>query len=147
MTSKLDLVRAWTDLPMSELDASADYISDDFQWVDEDGKVLMNKEAWVGMGHMLAAAFTDYQYMRTDIHEEGNSVIMTGHFKGRHTGDLDLSAMGMGVIPASGKQIVWPEEITRITIEGDKIAKLEPHGESGGMEAFFAAIMGDAPPQ
>lgn len=61
------------------------------------------------MGQMLFTAFKDFNWVRSDLRQEGDSVIMSGHFEGTHTGDLDLSAMGAGVIPASGKMIVWPE--------------------------------------
>jgi predicted ester cyclase len=141
MTSKLDVVREWTDLPGDDPEAGAAYISDDFQNVDKEGNVVMNKEQWVGMNHMLLASFTDWKFVRSDLREEGDFVIMSGHFEGRHTDDLDLSAMGMGVIPANGKEIVWPEADSKITVEGGKIAKLEETGDSGGMENFIAALM------
>ena len=65
---------------------------------------------------------------------------MTGHFEGTHKADLDLSAIGAGVIPASGKRIVWPDESTKVMVEGDKIVRLEPYGDSGGMETFLAGL-------
>jgi hypothetical protein len=145
MTSNLDVVKAWTDLPAGDLAASAAYLSKDFQSLDKDGNVEMNKEAWVGMGHILLASFTDYDWVRTGIREEGDFVIMSGRFEGSFTSDLDLSAMGMGVIPASGKEIDWPESSSKITVEGDKIVRLEQIGDSSGMETFLAAL-GVEPP-
>ena len=65
---------------------------------------------------------------------------MTSHFQGKHTTDLDLSAMGMGVIPASGKEIVWPNESTKVMVKGDQIVREEAYGEGGGMEAFLAPL-------
>jgi|GEM_PF-2728094 hypothetical protein len=65
---------------------------------------------------------------------------MTGHFEGTHKADLDLSAIGAGVIPASGKKIVWPEVSVKITVEGDQIVREEAYGEGGGMEAFLAPL-------
>ena len=67
-------------------------------------------------------------------------MIVSGHFEGTHTGDLDLSAMGMGVIPASGKKIVWPEASNEFKVDGDQIVSIKPYGDSGGMEAFLAAL-------
>jgi hypothetical protein len=40
------------------------------------------------------------------LREESDFVIMSGHFEGTHTSDLDLSAMDIGIIPASVKKIV-----------------------------------------
>ena len=145
MTSKLDVVKAWTDVPSGDLEAEADYLSDGFQFVDQGGNVVMNKEAWVGMGQLLLASFENWDYVVTDLRQEGDFVIMTGHFQGKHTADLDLSAMGMGVIPASGKEFVWPDESTKVMVEGDKIVRLETYGDSGGMETFLA-VLGVEPP-
>jgi predicted ester cyclase len=127
------------------MEAHATYLSDDFQNVDKDDNVVMNKEGYIGMSHMLLASLPDFEFVRTALREEGDFVIMTGHFEGTHTGDLDLSAMGVGVIPASGKKIVWPEASAKLTVEGDKIARMEPYGDSGGMEAFLAPL-GVKPP-
>lgn len=144
MTSKLDVIKAWTDGPI-DMEASAGYIADDFQFLDQDGNVVMDKASYLGMGHMMVASFRDLKYVRTDLREEGDFVIMSGHFEGTHTSDFDLSAMGMGIIPASGKKIVWPDSSDKITVEGGKIVKMEQYGESGGMEAFLAPIMEEVP--
>ena len=59
--------------------------------------------------------------------------------------DIDLSLLGAGVVPASGKKIVWPEWSTKITVGQAKITRMEPYGEGGGMEAFLAPL-GVKPP-
>lgn len=140
MNNKLDVVRAWVEVPAGNVEGSAAYLSDDFQNLDEHGNLVMDKDAWNGMYHMLLAAFDSYDYVLSNLREVDGYVIMTGHFEGKHTGDLDLSAMGMGVFPASGKKIVWPEESAKLMVEGGKITSLEPYGDSGGIEAFLAAI-------
>ena len=138
MPSKLDVVKAYNDT--EDLNASRAYLSDDFQSVDKDGKVVMNKEAYIGMGHMLLASLPDFRFVRSDLRQEGDYVIMTGHFQGTHKADLDLSAMGLGVIPASGKEIVWPEVSVKFTVEGGKIVREEPYGELDGMKAFLMGL-------
>jgi hypothetical protein len=55
------------------------------------------------MGQLLAASFEDFKWVLRDLREADDGVLMSGHFEGMHTGDLDLSAMGAGVITASGK--------------------------------------------
>jgi predicted ester cyclase len=140
MTSKLDIIKAWTDT--NSIEASATYMADNFQSVDNDGNVLMDKAAYIGMGTMLYASFEGFRFVRTDLREESDSVIMTGHFEGTHVADLDLSAMDVGVFPASGKKIVWPEASVKFTLADDKIVREEPYGESGGMEAFLAPLLG-----
>ena len=150
MSSKLDVYKAywdasWANPPSSNLEALETYLSDDFQNLDKDGNVVMNKEAYIGMAQLLWAAFKGFTYVGSDLREEGDSVIVSGHFEGTHTGDLDLSAMGMGVIPASGKKIVWPEASTAFKVDGDKFVSIKPYGDSDGMEAFFEALGVKAP--
>jgi predicted ester cyclase len=150
MSSKVDLYKAyykaaWSNPPSSNIEAAKTYLSDDFQSLDKEGNVLMNKEAYLGMVQLLFAAFKDFTYVRGDVREEGDSVIVNGHFEGTHTGDFDMSAMGMGVIPASGKKIVWPEASNEFNIEGDKVVSIKPYGDSGGTEAFLSALGVKAP--
>ena len=145
MGSKADVWKAyyeasWADPPESIIEANMTYLSDDFQSFDKDGNVVANKEAQVGMTQLLVNSFKDFKSVVDDIREEGDSVIVSFHFEGTHTGDLDLSAMGMGVVPASGKYIVWPDAMTEFKIEGDKIASSRPYGDSGGIEAFFEGL-------
>jgi predicted ester cyclase len=145
MTSNLDVVNAWRAVPAADVEASAAFLSDDFQNVDEDGNVVMDKESYIGMGHMLRASLPDFEFVHTALREEGDFVIMTGHFEGTLTNDLDMSAMGAGVIPASGKKIVWSEVSVKIVVEDEKIVREEPYGESGGIGAFLAPL-GVKPP-
>ncbi len=145
MTKNIDVVKAWLAEPISDEEARMSYIAEDFQSLNRDGTVLMDKAAWAGMGDMLLASFEGYDYKVSEVREEGDAVIMTGHFEGTHTADLDLSALGAGVIPASGKKIVWPEWSNKVTVAGDQIARMEPYGEGGGIEAFLAAL-GVTPP-
>jgi hypothetical protein len=145
MSSKLDLVRTWIDAawsnpPSSVIGANETYFADDFQSLDEDGNPLMNKEAYIGMAHLLLDAFTDMKWVRSALRQVGDGVIMSGHFEGRHTGDLDLSAMGAGVIPASGKKIVWPEASVEYKVDGDKILSEKPYGGASGIEAILEPL-------
>ncbi len=140
MTSKLDLVQAWTDRQSIDIEANEAIFSDDFQSVDRDGNVVMDKEGYIGMNRMLIAALPDLKWLRSDIREEGDSVIMSGHFEGTFRSDLDLSAMGMGVFPASGKEIVWPEMSVKYRLDSEKIVKQEPYGDFSGFEEFLAPL-------
>lgn len=139
MTSNMDIAKAWVDA--NSLEATDAYLADDFQNVDSDGTVLMDKAGYLGMGHMMYDAFEGLRYVCTDLREEGDNVIMTGHFEGTHVADLDLSPLGAGVIPASGRSIVWPDSSAKLKIAGGKIVRLEELGE-GGVEAFLAPLMG-----
>ena len=102
----------------------------------------MNKEGWIGMNHMLLASFEGWNYVVSELREVGEFVYMKGQFEGKYAADLDLTAMGMGVIPASGRDMVGEGSTARITVEDGKIVKLEQTGDSGGMEEFVAALRG-----
>jgi predicted ester cyclase len=145
MGRNLDVLKAyitatWANPPSSIVEANEKYLSDDYKNLDKDGNVVMDKEAYIGMGKLLASAFKDMKAVYGNIREEGDSVIVPFHFEGTHTGDLDLSAMGMGVIPASGKRIVWPEDTVVFKFRGDKIVSNSPYGDSAGIEAFLAEL-------
>ena len=148
MTSKADVIRkwheeSWANPPSSAVEAAAKYFSDDFQGLDKDGNVTSDKAAMVGMTQLFFNAFKDFKGVVHDISEEGNDVILTFHWEMTHTGDLDLSAMGLGVIPATGKRVVTPESKSRFMVEGDQIVSSQPI--SGGFESLLAGI-GAMPP-
>ena len=128
MSNKLDVARAYTEVigVGGDFDALTGYLSDDFQNFDKDGNVALTKEGILSMGRMMQASFTEYGFVLSDLREEDDFVIMSGHFEGTHTADLDLSAMGLGILPASGKKIVWPDASAKLTFAGDKIIRLEP---------------------
>lgn len=148
MTSKADVIRNWEDHswsnpPASAVEATKKYYSEDFQAYDTEGNVIGDKASQVGMTHLLFQAFKDFKGVVHEITEEDDHVIMTFHFEGTHTGDFDLSAMGMGVIPATGKRVVTPEGKTMFMVENGKITATKPI--SGGFEDLLAGI-GALPP-
>jgi predicted ester cyclase len=145
MTNRLDIVKAYSDALAIDMTVAMDYLSDDFHTADQDGNVVLTKDGFVSMGEMMRSSFTDLTWVTTDIHEEGDRVIFSGHNEGTHTSDLDLSAMGIGIVPASGKKIVWPEAIMKLTVESDKIVRMEPHGGAAGLQGFLAPL-GVEPP-
>lgn len=139
MASDLEVVREWLRTAEGDMEAGWPYFADDFQWVGADG-TIMDRAAWLGMGSMLRAAIPDLKFVADDVREEEGSIIMTDHFEGTHENDLDLSAMGMGVFPASGKMIVFPKGVDRVSVEGGKISRMEQLPDSAGMQEFLAAL-------
>jgi len=145
MGSNLDTVREWQSLAEDDVAGRMAYLSHDFVSLDAEGNVVLTKESWTAMFHMLLASFPDWRYVTSNLRQEGDAVLMTGHFEGKFTSDLDLSAMGMGVIPASGKDIVWDDSDQKITVVDGKVAKFEPLGHAGGMGPFLKGL-GVEPP-
>jgi len=150
VNSKMDVAKAWKAAfapdAGGDIDAIAKLLSDDFQNLDQDGNVALTKDGFLNLGRMMHAAFTDYGFVITELYEEGDYIIIRGHNEGVHTADLDLSAMGLGILPASGKKIVWPEASAKLTIVGDKVKRLEPHAGPAGLKAFLSALGIELPP-
>jgi hypothetical protein len=131
---------SWADPPSSHFAANEKYLSENFQNLDREGNVMMDKAAYMGMVRILNDAFSNFKAVLSDVHEEGDAVILSSHFEGTHTGDLDLSALGMGIFPASGKRIVWPEASTTWKFDGDQILSIQPNDDNGGVGPFLAAL-------
>jgi predicted ester cyclase len=148
MTNNADVVRAWqeeswADPPSSNAEAADKYFADDYTSVDKAGNVVMDKNAFVGMAPMLFKAFPDMSGVVSDVHEDGDDVIMTFHFEGTHQGELDLSPMGLGVIPPSGKRIVWPDAQSRYRVREGRI--VQEQQISSGFGWFLAPLGVDLP--
>jgi predicted ester cyclase len=145
MSKNMDVFKRYFDMvyanpPASVIEANEKYLADDYKNFDKDGNVAMDKKTYIEMGKLLFKSFEDLEYITSDIREDGNSVVVSGHFKGTHTGDLDLTSMGVGVIPASGKMVVWPESSTKFNIEGDKIVSQQDVGDNGGVGEFLKLL-------
>jgi hypothetical protein len=123
-------------------EAQREYLSDGYQFVDSVGSPPMDKEAWFGMGKLMQASIPDVDFIIDEIHQEGEDVFLTGHFTGTFKHDLDLSAMNMGVIPATGKALNIPGGTSRISFAGDKISRNQNlyTGPNAGMAGFLAAF-------
>jgi hypothetical protein len=143
MSSKLEIVNAYLRLLGAMANNAEDawtYLADDFQNVDKDGNVVLNRESFVGMSRMLLASFPDLSFVKTGIREEDDYVVVSGHNQGTHMNDIDLSAMGAGVVKASSKKIVWPEGSFKVTVVDDKISTWGPYGDYGGAAAWLSAL-------
>jgi len=107
MRSKMEVANAWAAAvaPGGDIDTAANLLSDDFQNLDQDGNVALTKDGILNLGRMMHTAFTDYGFVTTKLSEKGDHVIITGHDEGVHTADLDLSAMGLGILSASDKRL------------------------------------------
>jgi hypothetical protein len=144
MSSKTEIVRkwhdqSWTNPPTSFIEANDYYLSDDYQAFDKDGNSTGNKASMNAFSQILFNSFEGFKGVVHDFQEEEDgSVLMTFHFEGKHTGDLDLSVMGLGVIPATGKSFKTPKSKTKFTVEGDQIVGSQ--AISGGIEFVLAEV-------
>jgi predicted ester cyclase len=116
--------------------------TDDFQATNSVGEPPFDKNTWLGMEELLMGSFPDFDFVIDEIEEDSDGVWLTGHFAGTFTKDLDLTAMGVGVIPASGKKVTWPNSRNLISFEGDKISRWHTldTGPDAGMSGFLRPL-------
>src|SRR5205814_9810010 len=62
----------------------------------------LNQEQHEAMGHAFKSALPDANMVIEHVVESDDEVVVLGHFRGRHTGDLHSPS---GTIPALGKHL------------------------------------------
>jgi len=109
-------------------------LTDDFTFSGPIPQPVDGRE-WLGVSASLKTAFPDLDYQFKIESVKGNVVNITAQLKGTHKGKLDLTVMGMGVIPPTNKSFVATREHGKITVQGDKIQSLanEPTEGAGVM--------------
>jgi hypothetical protein len=116
--------------------------ADDFKWTDSVGSPPLDKNSFFGGEEPLRLAVPDLSIVIDDIKEDGDYIVIASHFSGTFRKDLDLSSMGMGVIPATGKAFASPSQRDRVSFDGDKISELHnlETGPDAGMAGFIKAL-------
>ena len=101
----------------------------------------INRQAWLDMSKNLKTAFPDLDYQFKIESVNGNTVNISAQLKGMHKGNLDLTSMGMGVIPATNKSFAATREHGKVTVQGDKVKSLvnEPT-EGAGLMAILGQL-------
>lgn len=89
-------------------------------------------DMWMGLHAKLNAGFPDWSFNLSGVHQHGDVVHCTAQITGTHTGDLDLSPMGLPVVPATGKAIQLPAEELSVTVDGGKITSVAGDPVPGG---------------
>ena len=133
-------------LEAGDFETAASYMADDFVFSGATRDPIGGQE-WLGMSMALKAGFPDLSYNFVIESIDGNVVTSSAQLTGTHNGDLDLSAMGMGVIPATGIAVSNPRESNEAIVEDGKVKSLHVHSspESGLMGLL--SQLGVEPPQ
>ena len=97
----------------------------------------------------MSAAFPDWSFNASEFVEEGDTVRVTVQITGTHTGDLDLSPMGLPKVPATGKKIKNPVEHPVVTIKGGKITGVHVGDVTpdGGVPGILKQLGVELPPR
>lgn len=141
-----ETAQAWADAENTlDMDALASILADNFQL---SGPVPepVGAEEFLGLIRVMAAAFSELNFNTTITSVEGNAAKTTNQVTGTHSADLDLSMMGMGVIPATGKSFSLPIENGEVIVEGDKIASIYVTPDPNAGLMGILAQLGIEPP-
>lgn len=115
-------------------------LTDDFQFSGPMPQPV-NREAWLAMSASLKTAFPDLNYHFNIIGSDDDSVKTTSQLSGTHTGPFDLTAMKMGIIPATNKAFSAKLEKNKLTVKENKITSwaVEPT-EGAGVNAILGQL-------
>jgi predicted ester cyclase len=139
--NKRETVQALMDsIQQGDFENAKSMLADDFQFSGPVPEPI-NKDAWLGMSSSLKTAFPDLNYHFKVIGAEGDVVKTTSQLSGTHTGSFDLTAMNMGVIPATNKIFSAKLEKAKITVKENKITSwaVEPT-EGAGLKAILGQL-------
>ncbi len=128
-----------------DFETAGRYLSDNFQFSGPVPEPISGQE-WLGLASLMAVAFPDLQYNLRVEGAEGNTVKIRAQLTGTNDGDFDLTAMGMGVIPATGQSFSLPEEHGEVTIDGSQATSWVGHPVEGGGLMGILSQIGVEPP-
>jgi hypothetical protein len=116
-----------------DFDKARSHLTDDFQFSGSVPEPI-NAEDWLGMNMKLKRAFPNLEYhFRVESVQSGGIINVSSELKGTHKGDLDLTSMNMGVIPATHKSFAAGREHGKLTLRGEKVSAwvMEPNKSAG----------------
>lgn len=142
-----EITRAiFTAIESMDMDTVGSYLTDDFTFSGPVPEPISG-EQWLGLQRQMSAAFPDWSFNLSDVQVTGNVARTTHQITGTHTGDLDLSAMGLPVVPATGKAIKLPVEHADLTVEGGKVVRLHADVPAdGGVPGLLQQLGVEMPP-
>ena len=120
-------------IQIGNFEEAKSHLTDDFQFSGSVPKPI-NTEAWFGMNMKLKRAFPNLEYhFRVESIQSGGVVKISSELKGTHKGDLDLTDVNMGVIPATNRSFAAGREHGKLTLRDDKVFSwvMEPNKGTG----------------
>ena len=119
---------------MGDFEKAKSYLSNNFKFSGPVPEPISGEE-WMGMSASLKAAFPDLNYHFNIESVDGDTAHISGELSGTHKSDLDLTAMHMGVIPATGKSFKAAHEHGKTIVRDGKVTAwtMEPTKGAGLM--------------
>ena len=115
-------------------------LSKDFQFSGPASEPVSG-DAWLAMSKELKIAFPDLEYHFYLENMIADTASISAKLKGTQTGQLDLSSMNMGVIPATHRAFSAERETGKVTVKGDQVISwaLLPT-EGAGLKAILGQL-------
>jgi predicted ester cyclase len=133
-------------LESGDMDTVGSHLSDDFL-ISGPAPEPMGFEQWSGMQKLMLAAFPDWSFNLSHVQVTGSVVHTTHQITGTHTADLDLSSLGLPVVPATGEAFKLPVEHADFTFKGSKVVRLHVDVPAdGGVPAMLQQLGVEMPP-
>ncbi len=128
-------------LEAGDFERAASYLADDFQFSTPQLPQPLGKKEWLGLSRALKEGIPDLNYNFRILGTEGNRVRVSSQLTGTHTGNLDLSGMGMGVIPPTGRSFSAPQEESEGMVEGGRVKWIYLHSTpETGLAAMLSQL-------
>ena len=106
----------------------------------------INADAWMGMSMSLKKAFPDLDYHFHVESMDGDTANISAELKGTHKGDFDLTAMNMGVIPATNKSFAAAHEHGKVMVQDGKVKSWATEATAGAGLMAILGQLGVKPP-
>lgn len=116
-----------------DYEKTTSYLAANFKFSGSVPKSL-NAKAWIAMHMNLKKAFPNLEYhFRVESVQSGGVVKISSELKGTHKGDLELTSMKLGVIPATHKSFAAGREHGKLIIQDNKVISwvVEPNKDTG----------------
>jgi hypothetical protein len=136
-----EIVQALLDsVQRGDFEKAKTLLSNDFQFSGPVPEPI-NRETWMGINKNLKKAFPNLDYHFHVDGVDGDVIKISAELKGTHSGVLDLSPVGLGVIPATNKSFATPREHGKVTCKGDKVASwVVDRIEGGGLMGILGQL-------
>ena len=123
------------------------YLTDDFQATFADGSPALDKSNWLASGELMESAMPDMLWEFEYVGEDGEDLLINTTMSGTFRNDLDLSGIGLGVIPATGKRVEMEPIPNRVSFDNGKVSRIhDPRtGPDGGLAGILKALGVEAP--
>jgi hypothetical protein len=120
-------------------DVAARYMSADLR-MEQEGFPVRDRDGWIASQRMFESSFPDMTEWFEFEGAEGDVVRGASCARGTHTGDLDLTAAGIGVLKATGKVVESRNEV-EFTVQDDKVVRMVARpGSGGGIEGVLEQL-------